>query len=626
MTRESSRAIKIEVITQMFRLLESFASTKNAYAPIIYKSLTFCIIENFNDPQIREYLFHNFKALFQSSDNIPIGIVIEPLVKQLQVSDVSSQTLNLFDLEFLTSAAENPKLSLKHGIQLLDILAKIYLNNIVFAYIAGKGLLHIISTNIDSEAIQEYVLKFIKIALAILFTSEKNKKPKDKMVARYSMKSINNKSTISAAELENEVLQAQKRALIIEMIRNIIILENSEVNNRVKTLLLHTHHQLLETLKIEQKGILMLLSLFGNVAEIIANFEQELAIEAKINALRKGSPEKSFGGSDEEEKSHESPKKIDSEANHVFQDLGIGPKMKKVQLEKSAVTELAILRKPRADPKVIKGLEEIRKSFTEKQLRIREKEEYEKVRYEQRKKNLKTTIDKRMIELGVPFQEQGKHIHIVDNIIFEEGSREVEKIMEKRHGLPEINVVHLQHEEDRDREGVEVVMRKYQKVVRSLFMDYSNSGFSGKETSNFNKMEKKLELISLPETWKIMKDHDLADLITYTEFTALMRLTNTEIMKNDENLKWLTFDGFKNFLVQFAIFVFSRPPHDMSQLPVFCALNEFFLRCRDADAKRGKNTVLYDNPDSVDIGDRELNRHLNEILKKDPNYPVPEVI
>ena len=45
----------------------------------------------------------------------------------------------------------------------------------------------------DSEPIQEYVVKFVKISLAIFFTSEKGKRPKEKILPRYNSKHVNSK-------------------------------------------------------------------------------------------------------------------------------------------------------------------------------------------------------------------------------------------------------------------------------------------------------------------------------------------------------------------------------------------------------------------------------------------------
>lgn len=40
--------------------MDVFSETKNNYAPIIYKTLTFSLIENHADMQMREFILKNF--------------------------------------------------------------------------------------------------------------------------------------------------------------------------------------------------------------------------------------------------------------------------------------------------------------------------------------------------------------------------------------------------------------------------------------------------------------------------------------------------------------------------------------------------------------------------------------
>ena len=44
----------------MFKILEFFGSDRNPYAPIIYKMLTFSLIENYENLILREFLLKNF--------------------------------------------------------------------------------------------------------------------------------------------------------------------------------------------------------------------------------------------------------------------------------------------------------------------------------------------------------------------------------------------------------------------------------------------------------------------------------------------------------------------------------------------------------------------------------------
>jgi len=51
-------------------------------------------------------------------------------------------------------------------------------------------------------------------------------------------------SAPSAQELETEILNAQKRALIIEIIKPVVMMKNNKLNENIKTLVAHTNIQI----------------------------------------------------------------------------------------------------------------------------------------------------------------------------------------------------------------------------------------------------------------------------------------------------------------------------------------------------------------------------------------------
>ncbi len=128
-----SVALKYSCFSFLFKLLENFALERHPYAPILYKTLTFTLIETHSDSSLRGYLLENFQNIFESFPNIPIAILLEPLIKQIQVSEGKSYNLNVFDIKFLDACSGHPKLTVKVAIQLLDLVAKIYTSNLIFA-------------------------------------------------------------------------------------------------------------------------------------------------------------------------------------------------------------------------------------------------------------------------------------------------------------------------------------------------------------------------------------------------------------------------------------------------------------------------------------------------------------
>ena len=132
-TREKGQIIKITAITFLFKLLENFARMKNHNAPLVYKILTFSLIENFDDTSLREFFLKNLETILHEFPEIPIGILIDPLVRQIQVKEDKVFDLNIFDVDFLDKCAKHPKMNEKLAIILLDCLIKIYLQNFILA-------------------------------------------------------------------------------------------------------------------------------------------------------------------------------------------------------------------------------------------------------------------------------------------------------------------------------------------------------------------------------------------------------------------------------------------------------------------------------------------------------------
>lgn len=75
-TRNRSSILKYAVIAKLFDLLTHFAAERNAFAPVVYKMLTFTLIENYEDSNIREFAMRNFVRVFTHFPAIPCAILI----------------------------------------------------------------------------------------------------------------------------------------------------------------------------------------------------------------------------------------------------------------------------------------------------------------------------------------------------------------------------------------------------------------------------------------------------------------------------------------------------------------------------------------------------------------------
>lgn len=59
-TRDRAKIVSILSMNLMAALLDDFAKDRNKYAPIIYKAMTFILIENFHNLELREEMLLNF--------------------------------------------------------------------------------------------------------------------------------------------------------------------------------------------------------------------------------------------------------------------------------------------------------------------------------------------------------------------------------------------------------------------------------------------------------------------------------------------------------------------------------------------------------------------------------------
>jgi len=81
-----SKAVSFTAINLSFCLLDAFAKERNMYAPILYKAMTFILIDCFINIELRNEIVKHFVTLFRVFQNMPIQILCEPLLKQIALT------------------------------------------------------------------------------------------------------------------------------------------------------------------------------------------------------------------------------------------------------------------------------------------------------------------------------------------------------------------------------------------------------------------------------------------------------------------------------------------------------------------------------------------------------------
>lgn len=167
--KDKSLALQHYSLALQFNLLEDFATERRTYAPTIYKTIAFNALETHPNETLREFILCNLGLLYKKMPVIPISIVVEPLGKQIQVSENVTFFYNLFDFGLFGNLSEHPKLHTKNALQLLDLLAKVILKESLFSGIALKLFTKIISTKKEEAQAIEFLKKFVNVRIFTKF-------------------------------------------------------------------------------------------------------------------------------------------------------------------------------------------------------------------------------------------------------------------------------------------------------------------------------------------------------------------------------------------------------------------------------------------------------------------------
>jgi Ca2+-binding EF-hand superfamily protein len=134
----------------------------------VYKTLIFSLIESKSDSKsLREFMMANMCQSMSTLRQIPVGILIEPLVKQCSITGYTED-----DLQLLEITALHPRLSVKHALIMLDLVGKIVLNDPVYCRMCWTPMFSLLRRFPRQLQLQNFVLRFCKVALKQLLQNE----------------------------------------------------------------------------------------------------------------------------------------------------------------------------------------------------------------------------------------------------------------------------------------------------------------------------------------------------------------------------------------------------------------------------------------------------------------------
>eukprot|EP00741_Cyanophora_paradoxa_P009708 tig00001604_g9405.t1 len=134
--RDRSAPLQVEAHAALFRLLDALTAAKDAMAPQVYKTLIFSLIEHRPSELLRPFLLANLAITLRGAPNIPVGVLVEPLLRQAALYGYSNG-----DFDFHLALATHAGLGPKHAAMLLDFLARVAATDTTFGRLAALPLL-----------------------------------------------------------------------------------------------------------------------------------------------------------------------------------------------------------------------------------------------------------------------------------------------------------------------------------------------------------------------------------------------------------------------------------------------------------------------------------------------------
>ena len=96
--RDQAPRMQIVAHAQLFELLNDFLSRSHTLAPLLYKTLIFSLIEHHQSEFVRQFVSNNMALLIRRHQDLPVGVLIEPLLRQLALHGYNNLDFDLFVL------------------------------------------------------------------------------------------------------------------------------------------------------------------------------------------------------------------------------------------------------------------------------------------------------------------------------------------------------------------------------------------------------------------------------------------------------------------------------------------------------------------------------------------------
>lgn len=279
---------KISIYTFLVTLLNQFAADRNPYAPVVYKILVFSLIENYKDSPIREFLSLNIKKILTKIPTLPVATLVDPVTKQLDLYE-DDLGITMHDIDLIRAIVSHPRLTAQSALLMFNSLSKLLLNSRPYQQCLSTILIGLLRRHIEDATFCEYAVKFISVTLVAVFKSFKQGGAQRlDMERRLDNVHRFDSPTMANTEIEKELRDKNWRAVMINTIRDIIMLRQSMVNEQLENRLLFTNREVFKLLSYNYKGIVTLLNILRpgvDALTTIEEYEKEMKAVEEVKAV-----------------------------------------------------------------------------------------------------------------------------------------------------------------------------------------------------------------------------------------------------------------------------------------------------------------------------------------------------
>jgi hypothetical protein len=660
-TRDENKLVQYCAIGQLFRILSVFAKERNMFAPVIYKTLTFNLIEHHNDNKMKEFIMGNFSMIFKLIMSIPVGILVEPYIKQVNISlDSENNFFNLPDINFIVTLCNHPRLNSRDAVLILDILGRIYFDarEIYFSKIVRSVFTLILARFLITEVGVEFCFKYSKILIETFCKLDKNNSdrifknfdqeegfefegtPTEKKFSGNNILFENENSSASPnffIQDENKLSATMQVSLpvqefdlkeifkitFLQMIYEILSINNTFINSIIKSLLISAGIRHFKIYGFYNVNINKAIEFFGDSVEILFYYNKnidELDVDREFEIL----------------------------ISLIYDRPPIISRREKISINKRSSS------KNLHNNKNTNEIDEVQENMANLGRKINQ---VKMKREEILKLKNKYLQEKEKPDVNSKNKKQNK---------ISPGKKNSLISPEINHNQNELNkntpptILDLSQEEDRDLISLKKTIKDYHRFFKFLFTKYCGSIYHPVQGKLFNSIKEIQETLAPSEIVKMFKEHDICgngvsnhilkvnkenqnlqqkkqtnsyaySYITKDEILSLITLVNTKIFKKENLKSGINLEEFIEIFVQISFYCFNRPPFYYKKFTIseylIELINLFGQHALRDDQLTRKSSALraeYIHPDELlSQTEKSIVDSINKQLLKDNNTILP---